>query len=57
MINSTIKNNNKRRKMRFKSAYTRGSYRGIFVMCDQIISFTEKRDLNVIRDAHVSRDM
>ena len=38
----------------------RGSYRGIFVMRDQIISFTVKRDFKkiffVIRDAHISRD-
>ena len=38
----------------------RGSYSGIFVMRDQIISFTVKRDLKkiffVIRDAHISRD-
>ena len=37
-----------------------GSYRGIFVMRDRIISFTEKRDFKniffVIRDAHISRD-
>ena len=38
----------------------RGSHRGIFVMRDQIISFTEKRDFKkiffVIRDAYVPGD-
>ena len=38
----------------------RGSYRGIFVMCNQIISFTVKDDFKkiffVICDTRISRD-
>ena len=47
-------------KLLVSSILSRGSYGGIFVMRDEIISFTGKRDLKVIffviRDAHVSRD-